>query len=204
MAVPMENYMKNNFPFYGIKTDKRRQLFKEVWKANQEEVLQNPREIALQLFKYNEREMHYCAIEILTKNLRKNYRKDDNCLIEKILTTHSWWDSVDTIAKFILGQYLTEHPEQIRSVIGQFSDSKNMWLNRSAILFQLGYKQKTNATLLFAECVKHSHSKEFFIQKAIGWALREYGKSNPNAVLEFVSNTQLKPLSQKEALKNIT
>ncbi len=79
-----------------------------------------------------------------------------------------------------------------------------MWLNRSAILFQLSYKQKTNAEFLFRECIKHAHSKEFFIQKAIGWALREYGRFYPNEVKEFVHQTNLKPLSTKEALKNIS
>ena len=78
-----------------------------------------------------------------------------------------------------------------------------MWLNRSAILFQLGYKQKTNAEFLFSECLKQSHSNEFFIKKAIGWALREYAKSNPEAVKEFVKTINLKPLSTKEALKNM-
>ena len=75
---------------------------------------------------------------------------------------------------------------------------------RSFILFQLDYKVKTNSDLLFSLCEKHSTSKEFFIQKAIGWALREYGKTNPEAVKKFVSNTNLKPLSNKEALKNIS
>ena len=78
-----------------------------------------------------------------------------------------------------------------------------MWLNRSALLFQLGYKQKTNPDFLFSECLKQAHSKEFFIQKAISCALRKYAKSNPKAVIAFVKNNTLKPLSTKEALKNI-
>lgn len=77
-----------------------------------------------------------------------------------------------------------------------------MWLNRSAILFQLGYKEKTNASILFSLCLKFSKSKEFFIQKAIGWSLREYAKADPKAVLEFVKSHQLSNLSQKEALKH--
>jgi len=204
LAVPMENYMKNHFPFYGIKTDQRRLLFHEVWKANHEEVKQNSRDIALELYTFPQREMHYCGIEILIKNLKKNYQKDDIHLIEKLLTAHSWWDSVDTISKYILGQYLIEFPEQTISIINRFSDSSDMWLNRAAILFQLGYKQKTDAKFLFEECLKHSHSKEFFIQKAIGWALREYGRFYPEAVKTFVAQNQLKPLSAKEALKNIS
>jgi len=76
-------------------------------------------------------------------------------------------------------------------------------LNRSVILFQLGYKSQTDFKLLQSLCTKHSNSNEFFIRKAIGWALREYAKTDPEAVREFVLQSNLKPLSKKEALKNI-
>ena len=202
-AFAMAKYMRNHFTFYGIKTEDRRQIFKTVWKENQEEVSKNPREIALKLYKKQERELQYCAIEILTKQLKGNYQKEDIQLIENIIITNSWWDSVDTIAKNILGQYLIEHPLETEKVIGHFSNSENMWLNRTALLFQLGFKQKTNFDLLKSECEKHKNSNEFFIQKAIGWALREYAKTNPQELKNYVANTNLKPLSTKEALKNI-
>jgi 3-methyladenine DNA glycosylase AlkD len=137
------------------------------------------------------------------KELKRNYKKEDIQLIEKLITTNSWWDTVDTIAKNILGEYLLEYPLETENVIERFSNSDNMWLNRSAILFQLGYKQKTNFELLQSECEKHKNSNEFFIQKAIGWALREYTKTNPEMVRNYVANTNLKKLSQKEALKHI-
>jgi 3-methyladenine DNA glycosylase AlkD len=202
-AFAMAKYMKNNFPFFGIKTEERRRIFKEIWKENKNEVAENAREIALELYSKPQREFQYCAIEILIKELKGNYKKDDIQLIEKLISDNSWWDSVDTIAKYILGEYLLEFPLETKNVIERFSRSENMWLSRSAILFQLGYKQKTSADLLFSECLKHSHSKEFFIQKAIGWALREYAKSNPEDVKEFVKTNTLKPLSKKEALKNM-
>ena len=202
-AFAMAKYMKNNFPFFGIKTEERRRIFKEIWKENKNEVAENAREIALELYSKQEREFQYCAIEILIKELKRNYKKHDIQLIEKLIIKNSWWDSVDTIAKYILGEYLLEFPLETKNVIERFSNSENMWLNRSAILFQLGYKQKTNPDFLFSECLKQSHSKEFFIQKAIGWALREYAKSNPEAVKEFVKTSNLKPLSTKEALKNM-
>ncbi|MFV8466804.1 DNA alkylation repair protein [Flavobacterium sp. LB1P62] len=202
-AFAMAKYMKNNFPFFGIKTEERRRIFKEIWKENKNEVSANARVIALDLYSKPEREFHYCAIEILIKELKGNYIKDDILLIEKILVNNSWWDSVDTISKYILGEYLLEFPLETKNVIELFSESENMWLNRSAILFQLDYKQKTNADFLFSECLKQAHSKEFFIQKAIGWALREYAKTNPETVKNFVLNNNLKPLSTKEALKNI-
>jgi 3-methyladenine DNA glycosylase AlkD len=202
-AFAMAKYMKNNFPFFGIKTEERRRIFKEIWKENKEEVSANARGIALDLYSKPEREFQYCAIEILIKELKGNYKKQDIQLIEKLILNNSWWDSVDTIAKYILGEYLLEFPLETKNVIARFSNSENMWLNRSVILFKLGYKQKTNADFLFSECLKQAHSKKFFIQKAIGWALREYAKSNPKIVKEFVEKSNLKPLSTKEALKNI-
>lgn len=202
-AAPMEAYMKNNFSFLGIKTTPRRTLFKEVWNHHKDEVKQNAREIALELYLKKEREFHYCAIEILMKELKKKNIKEDIQLIERLIISHSWWDSVDTIAKYLLGNYLTQFPEEIKTVIPKFSKSDNMWLNRSAILFQLDYKAETDAELLFSLCEKHAASKEFFIQKAIGWTLRDYSRFNPKAVTEFVNKTNLKPLSKREALRNL-
>ncbi|MGO4818832.1 DNA alkylation repair protein [Flavobacterium sp. W22_SRS_FP1] len=202
-AFAMAKYMRNKFDFFGIKTPKRRQLLKEIWKENEQEVATNIRSIATLLFEKTQREFHYCAIEILTKELNKNYKKEDVKLIEKLITTNSWWDTVDGISKNILGQYLTEFPDCTASTVSKFSDADNMWLNRSAILFQLGYKDKTDFGLLKVICIKHKSSSEFFIQKAIGWALREYAKTNPKAVKKFVATNDLKPLSRKEALKNL-
>jgi 3-methyladenine DNA glycosylase AlkD len=202
-AVAMSKYMRTIFPFFGIKTVERRQILKKLWKVNQQEVSKNAREIALELFKKQQREFHYCAVEILIQELNQKYLKEDIQLIEKLIITNSWWDSVDFLAKYLLGNYLLQFPEETDSVILKFSNSENMWLNRSAILFQLGYKEKTNFDVLKSVCEKHKTSTEFFIQKAIGWALREYAKTNPEAVSNFVSSSNLKKLSEKEALKNM-
>lgn len=203
-AIPMGKYMKNHFAFFGIKTEERRFIFKTIFANNIEEIKANSRKITLELFSKNQREFHYCGIEIIIKSLKNNYIKNDIQLVEKLLITNSWWDSVDTISKYILGEYLLQFPDETEAVINRFSNSSNMWLNRSAILFQLGYKQKTNQEILFRECLKHSNSNEFFIQKAIGWALREYAKTNPVSVKTFATHSKLKPLSKKEALKNVS
>ncbi len=203
-ANAMSKYMKNKFPFFGIKTTERRNILKAIWKQNQEEVRVNARAICLTLFEKQQREFHYCGIEIIIKELYQKYHKDDITFIEKLITTHSWWDSVDTIAKYILGEYLREFPQNIPAVISRFSNTDSMWLNRSAILFQLGYKEKTDFELLKSICNQHQSSAEFFIQKAIGWALREYAKTNPEAVKYYVVVNNLKPLSRKEALKNLS
>lgn len=202
-AIPMANYMKDHFSFFGIKSTPRKTITKEISKLYKEEIALNFREITWKLFNKNEREYHYSAMEILIKELKSKNQKTDIILIEKWITTNSWWDSVDLLAKYLLGNYLVQFPEETSKVITRFSASENMWLNRSAILFQLDYKTRTNAELLFQLCEKHAFSKEFFIQKSIGWALREYAKINPYAVTDFVAKTDLKPLSKREALKNL-
>ena len=200
--IPMESYMKHKFVFFGIKSVQRKQLLREAINKNKEEVVNNVRIIVSKLYNLPQREFHYCAMELMARFLKKNYENEDIELIEKLIVTHSNWDSVDFIAKHILGNYLLQFQEQTGKIINGFSNSDNMWLNRSAILFQLGYKNKTNPKILFKECRKHSKSKEFFIRKAIGWALREYAKTNPNKVKKFVDNTELASLSKKEALKH--
>lgn len=202
-AIPMENYMKNNFSFLGIKTEERRAFFKENYEKYKSEIKANFRTISWELFNKKEREFHQCAIDLLVKEFKKNYVFEDIKLIENLIITNSWWDSVDVVAKYLLGGYLQQFPNETYDVIERFSNSNNMWLNRSAIIFQLSYKEKTNFDLLKSECEKHKESKEFFIQKAIGWALRDYSRFNPSGVSEYVNSTNLKPLSQREALRNI-
>lgn len=201
LAIPMENYMKNNFTYFGIKTEKRRAIFKLNYELNKLEVKSNFKAIAWELFQMKEREFHQTAIDLLVKEFKKNFVLEDIQLIEKLIITNSWWDSVDTIAKYILGGYLLQFPSETLKIIERFSNSENMWLNRSAILFQLSYKEKTNFEILRSECEKHKDSNEFFIQKAIGWALRDYSKFNPNGVTDYVNTTSLKPLSKREALR---
>ena len=201
LAIPMENYMKNNFTYFGIKTEKRRTIFKSNYEQNKPEVESNFRTIAWKLYQMKEREFHQTAIDLLVKEFKKKYVLQDIQFIEKLIVTNSWWDSVDTISKYILGGYLLQFPSETLKVIERFSNSENMWLNRSAILFQLSYKDKTNFEILKSKCEKHKHSNEFFIQKAIGWALRDYSRFNPNGVEAYVNSTNLKPLSRREALR---
>lgn len=202
-AIPMENYMKNNFDFLGIKTDERRTIFKANYEKYKTEIKADFRNIGWELFNQKEREFHQCAIDLLVKEFKKNYKLEDINLIEKLIITNSWWDSVDVVAKYLLGGYLRQFPNETYEVIERFSNSNTMWLNRSAIIFQLSYKDKTNFELLKSECEKHKESNEFFIQKAIGWALRDYSRFNPIGVTNFVNATNLKPLSKREALRNI-
>ncbi len=199
----MEAYMRHLFPFHGIKAPIRKQLLKEVIKEHTTFLQEHVRDVVKVLYQLPQREYQYSAMELLDKFARKKYLEEDSELITKLITTHSWWDTVDFISKHILGHYLFLFPSQKRTLIDAYSESNNIWLNRAAILFQLGYKDATNEKELFNQCYKHKDSREFFIQKAIGWALREYGKVQPKAVLSFVKNTPLAPLSEREAIRRL-
>lgn len=203
-AIPMENYMKNNFKFLGIKTEPRRTILKNILFKYYTEVQENYRKIALELYASKFREVHQCAIDLVLRFIKKDFKREDKFFLESLLIQNSWWDSVDTIAKYGIGGYLKVFPDEKFSLIEKFSNSDNLWLNRTAIIFQLGFKRETDFELLKAECLKNSNSNEFFIQKAMGWALRDYGATNPQAVLQFVKENNFKPLTVKEALRKIT
>lgn len=202
-AFHMHNYMKCKFEFFGLKATERRRLLAVAISKHKDEVARNYRPITRNLHNLNEREFHMCAMEIFEKYSRKKYSFEDIKIIQFLIVTNSWWDTVDYISKHILGKYLLQFPEQVSPVIENFTNSNNLWLIRSTILFQLGYKTNTNEELLFKLCKINRTSNEFFIRKAIGWALREYGKTNPKSVIKFVNSTELKPLSKKEAIRNI-
>ena len=199
----MESYMKHHFHFFGINATLRREIFKQFLIDNKKEIEQNYRLMAQNLYLFKERECHYCAIELMIHFSKKQMQEKDIDLIKHFILNNAWWDSVDTISAHLLGSYLQKFPEKTYTIINDFSNSDNMWLQRSTLIFQLLYKNKVNEELLFALCEKFSFSKEFFIQKAIGWALRNYAKVNPTAVLSFVNMQNLKPLSIREALKHI-
>lgn len=118
--------------------------------------------------------------------------------MEWLISTKSWWDTVDAIAPKPVGKIAASYPEVIEETLDGWAVHENMWLRRAAILFQLKYKEKTDDALLYRYILKNADSKEFFIQKAIGWALREYSKTNPASVKEFIENHKLAPLSVRE------
>ncbi|WP_046756733.1 DNA alkylation repair protein [Kordia jejudonensis] len=199
----MEAYMRNLFVFHGIKAPVRKQLTKELVAAYKPFLQEHIREVVTQLYNLPQREYHYTAMELYQKFLNKKYDLKDGRFFTGLITTHSWWDTVDFLAKHVFGKYLLQFPEQKRKMLDFYSESENMWLNRSAILYQLSYKNETDEAELFKQCTLHKDSDEFFIQKAIGWALREYGKVQPEAVLHFVKSTQLKELSKREAIRRL-
>ena len=122
-------------------------------------------------------------------------------LYEQIITTYSWWVNVDGIAVNLVGSLFKKYPEMMKPHTEKWQASGNMWLQRTALLFQLNYKADTNIELMFDIIRLNLGSKEFFINKAIGWILRQYSKTDAQVVMDFVEKTDLAPLSQREALK---
>ncbi|MHA6251173.1 DNA alkylation repair protein [Oceanobacillus sp. CAU 1775] len=202
-AFPMEKYMRNKFSFLGIKTPKRREVMRRFYKESEILKLSFQREFVLGLWDLKEREFQYAATDYIISSLKK-LEKADILLIEKLIITKAWWDTVDMLAQRAVGEIAKNHPEVITEVIEGWIVSDNMWLQRSAILFQLKYKEDTDAPLLFRFIETHASSKEFFIQKAIGWALREYSKTNPQLVKNFIENNALSKLSIREGSKYLS
>ncbi|UJF32737.1 DNA alkylation repair protein [Paenibacillus hexagrammi] len=199
---PMEAYMRNQFPFLGIRNPERVALMKRFYKDNGIPAGQEAVETAKAWWRLPEREFHYAAMDMLLKS-RKDMPPKHVELLEEWVLTHPWWDTVDFIAPNLIGFHLQQYPKLTTNYVDKWLSSEQMWLQRTAILFQLKYKQNTDTELLFAVVRRMSGSREFFIRKAIGWALREYSKTDAAAVQAFVKSTELSPLSQKEALKVI-
>ncbi|MCX6208779.1 MAG: DNA alkylation repair protein [Bacteroidetes bacterium] len=202
LAKGAEAYMKNQFKFFGIYTNERRTLsntyIKQVGLLTNKELVK----IVKELYNQSEREFQYVAMELIAFH-KKQWAEDIIELAEFCITHKSWWDTVDNIASLILTDYFKKYPHQIIPITSAWNNSSNMWLQRSSIMFQKAFKKETNSALLSKYILNCNHSKEFFIQKAIGWALREYSKTNPMWVKNFVANNTLAPLSKREALKRI-
>jgi 3-methyladenine DNA glycosylase AlkD len=201
-AGPMEKYMKDHFPFLGIKSPLRKELEKQFFKETEIYKVPFNSDFVTGLWEKDEREYHYTAITYIGKFIKK-LPKDVVSLFEELITTKSWWDSVDSIAPLV-GELARKYPEIIEETIDGWAVDDNFWLRRSAILFQLKFKQQTNEDLLYDYIGKNADSKEFFIQKAIGWALREYSKTNPVSVKAFIEGNKLAPLSVREGSKYVS
>ncbi|CRK82556.1 DNA alkylation repair protein [Neobacillus massiliamazoniensis] len=201
-AESMKKYMKDHFPFLGIKSPLRKELERQFF--NKTGLLKEPfnKDFVTGLWEKEEREYQYTALVYLEKSVKK-LEKNDLDFMEQLITTKSWWDTVDAIAPKPVGEIARRFPEVIHETIDGWASHDNMWLRRAALLFQLKYKKQTNEELLYQYIVKNADSKEFFIQKAIGWALREYSKTNPESVGKFIAGQKLAPLSVREGSKYV-
>lgn len=201
-ATGAKAYLLNQFEFFGIQTPLRRSLSKNFYKTHPIKTHQDLSRLIKECYSQPQRELHYFAIELLGYN-HKLWNKTTLPLIEWMITHNSWWDSVDSTNSNVISKFFLKYPQHIEAYTLKWNHANNKWLKRMSILFQLTYKSKTNTTLL-AKYIEHCiHEEDFFIRKAIGWALRAYAYTDPKWVITFVkAHPYLSTLSKREALKH--
>ena len=193
-------YLLHQFEFYGIKTPLRRQICKEFYTTHPITEHKTLTALVKECFAEPERELHYFAIELVGYH-KKLWSKQTITLMEWMITHNSWWDSVDSTNSAVISKYFLQFPEAIELTTSKWNQSSNKWLQRMSLLFQLTYKTKTDTALL-SKYIEHTQLEEdFFIRKAIGWALRAYAYTDPLWVKNFVkTHPSLSNLSKREAL----
>ncbi len=203
VAEKQSAYMRNKFPFYGVTAPQTKPLFSELFKSYGKFTDAALIDFVRLCFENEYREIHYFGILMVEKQIKKQPANFSDFL-EEMIITNSWWDSVDWISKMV-SIHFSRFPEQIKSVTRDWMDSKNIWLQRVAIIFQRYKNYPTDEALLYQYILELKNSPEFFIQKAAGWALRDHSKEHPESVLGFLNNNPgLSNLTIREAKKYLS
>lgn len=197
-SIKMSKYMRNLFPFMGIPTPQRNAVIKKYFKN----IKQIDWNFINNCWDNDYRELQYVALEYLSR-AKMYLGVDDIPKLKALAVKKSWWDTIDGLDR-IVGDIALRYPE-VNDIIIQWSVDDNMWLRRIAIDHQLLRKDKTDTELLEKIIVNNFGSREFFINKAIGWSLRDYSKTNPEWVRAFIEKyrDRLSSLSIREGSKYI-
>lgn len=196
-------YMRDLFPFLGLVSAERRRLQREalrpLGRLDADAVLA----AAHDLWALPEREYQYAAVDLLAA-AASQLEATALANIRTLIETKSWWDTVDALAAHLVGPLVRRH--DLAAQMDEWIESGNLWIARTAILHQLRAKEETDAARLFRYCLLRATDRDFFIRKAIGWALREYSKTAPGAVSAFIAahEAELSPLSRREGMLWIT
>lgn len=201
IAEKQAKYMRYRFPFFGLMNAVRDQYWKEFQETEGKLDRTQTIEFAKCCITYPEREMWYIASQVLKLN-KKRLKAEDLDFIKEMIVKSDWWDIVDLLASNCIGAICINFPE-LREEVNSWIHSENFWLRRTVIIYQLGYGKQTDEEVLYKHILLTCHEKEFFIRKAIGWALRSYSKINPESVRSFIETNQdkLSNLSVKEGSK---
>lgn len=183
-ASAMQKYMKDSFAYYGINSPLRKQLTKDYFREKGYPKAAEASRILGDLWAYDEREMQYVGID-LTRRLIKKQEEDFIKVLEQLILKKSWWDTVDALS-VDAGTHLLRYPDLQPNITNRWISHDNFWLQRAAIIHQLMYKEKTNWEMLTDYILRVAHDKEFFLRKACGWALRQYSKTAPDRVRDFL------------------
>ena len=197
-AVAMKAYMKNKFEFLGVKTPARRKLAKTFFKQQTDSVIDW--NFINEAWNNPYRELQYASLDYL-ESRKKLLIPSDLSHLKKLAQTKSWWDTIDFLDRLV-GSIIARFPET-KEIILAWSRDEDIWLRRLAIDHQLLRKEETDTELLEKILVNNLGQTEFFINKAIGWALRDYSKTNPNWVKDFIERhrAEMAALSIREGSK---
>ncbi len=201
-APGMAAYMRHQFPFLGLAGPAREALGRAVMAELPPLDEASLTSAARACWALTEREYQYFAVRLLRRHVRMLTPRSVP-ILEQLITTKAWWDTVDELAVHVVGFLAVGYRRELRDATDAWIEAEGIWLARTAILHQVRYGDRTDARTLFRYCLCRGHDQEFFIRKAIGWALREYSKTDPVAVRRFVTanTTRLAPLSRREALR---
>jgi 3-methyladenine DNA glycosylase AlkD len=202
-AGPAAAYMRDQFPFLGIPAPTQRALTRTVVAGLPAPAEEDLRTVALACWELPEREYQYFACDWLRTHV-KVPGPGFLATIRTLITTRSWWDTVDPLATRVVGGLVRRHPPLVAEM-DAWSREKDLWLVRTALLHQLHYGAETDADRLFDYCTRQAGHKDFFVRKAIGWALRQHARTEPAAVTRYVTanRDRLAPLSIREATKHL-
>jgi len=194
-------YMRHQFEYCGLGAAKWYPMAKKIFVDHGMYTGKKLKTFVEGCYDQSYREVVYVGIEMMQRMLPLQAPSWISVL-EKCITTQSWWDTVDWLAKLV-GIFFRQYPELQSEYAYRWIESENIWLQRVAIIHQIFYKEKTNEKLLFDMIRRRAGSKEFFIRKACGWSLRVYSKTKPDQVIKFVENHSLSSLTRTEALRLI-
>jgi 3-methyladenine DNA glycosylase AlkD len=203
-AARMAAYMKTDMAFYGVQKADRKRILREVLRrfpvANRTEY----RSQVSALWHRPHREEKYLAIAV-ARAYPRYVTLSGVPLYREMLVEGAWWDFVDEIAIHLIGAVLVGQRREMTPLVSAWIDDRDLWLRRTSIICQVGKKDETDESLLFAACSGRVHEKEFFIRKAIGWALRDHARTAPESVRRFVieHRDQMSGLSFREATKHL-
>ena len=200
IAKQQKDYMKGQFEYFGLKSPLRRELCKPFLVKAFLPPKNELEDIVRILWQKPQRDFHYFALDLILK-YKKQFEEKDLYLWEHMALNNSWWDTIDVIAPKLLATQFLTFPHQRDPFIKKWLAEDNIWLQRCCLLFQLKYKEKIDL-----DCLEHVidqllGSKEFFINKAIGWMLREHSKRDAAWVSDFIELKELSNLSKREASK---
>ncbi|MGE5334776.1 MAG: DNA alkylation repair protein [Nitrososphaerota archaeon] len=207
LAPAMKAYMKSAMPFLGVQMPQVRHVCRRVFTAHPLASFDDWHDTALALWREARyREERYAAIALTGAPRYQDFQRLDTLpMYEEMIVSGAWWDYVDDIAIHRIGRLLALFPAEMRETMLAWSRDANLWKRRSAILCQISFKAATDEELLYACITPNLGDKGYFMRTAIGWALREYSKTCPDAVRRYVRDheTELSPLSRREALKHM-